>query len=411
MVRTRNRISKDGMVIIIVVLSMGINFSMNRIDVIDSKVSVTKSTSQNYTVRDRIIINNDVELAAVATSGMGTSGDPYIIADWNITSNWGGIYITGTTKHFRIEKCWINNSNGNAIALDLVPAGTASLINNFCTGYGWNGIYLRSSGSSIIANNTCTKISNGINLEDSESSIIANNTFDNKDGVGISLSDSGSSTVTNNICNDNGVDGIYLENSEFSKITDNTCNNCSIYLGDSESSDVINNTCNGNMGYGIRLWESSFSTITNNSCYDNGNGIELAYSDYSLIMWNKLRENGGFGLELSDSDNNSIHHNSFIQNGQNTSQACDDGLNNQWYDDTVLEGNYWSDYSGTGSYIIAGSADAYDLYPTGDPPDPNVSNEIDLSDFVFLLVRISLFLGILGVLAVSIFFNRRKKGF
>ena len=60
------------------------------------------------------------------------------------------------------------------------------------------------------------------------------------------------------------------------------------------------------------------------------------------IVWNTLVGNGAYGIELSDSSvNNVIHHNDFLANGQNTSQACDNGMNNQWYDETVLEGNYW----------------------------------------------------------------------
>jgi parallel beta-helix repeat protein len=385
------------------VLPLSRNISISQIRGSDLVVSVNRSTSQNYIPRASIHITTDGQLATVVTSGTGTASNPYIITGWNITSHWGAIHITGTTKHFRIEKCWINNSDGHAIFLDSVPAGTASIINNFCTNYGWNNIYLRSSGSSIIANNTCN---NGdITLEDSSSSTITNNTCN--DGS-ICLSDSGYSTITNNICNVIRNDGIILEDSEFSKITNNTCNNCSIYLSESESSTLTNNSCNGNSGYGIRLWKSSHSTMTNNSCYDNGNGIELAYSDYNLIICNKLSENSGYGLELSEfSDNNSIHHNSFIQNGQNTSQACDDGLNNQWYDDTVLEGNYWSDYNGTGSYFIAGSAGASDPYPSGEPHHPTPSG-IDLNDFFSLLVRVGLFLGILGVLAATIFLSRRR---
>ncbi|UCG00905.1 MAG: hypothetical protein JSW11_14965 [Candidatus Heimdallarchaeota archaeon] len=66
---------------------------------------------------------------------------------------------------------------------------------------------------------------------------------------------------------------------------------------------------------------------------------------------------------------------------------------------------YWSDYNGSGSYFIAGSAGTSDFYPSGGSyhPTPSV---IDLSGFFSLLVRIDLFLGILGVLAVTIFLSR-----
>jgi hypothetical protein len=118
--------------------------------------------------------------------------------------------------------------------------------------------------------------------------------------------------------------------------------------------------------------------------------------------------NGAYGIELfDDSAINIIHHNDFITNGQNTSQACDNGMNNQWYDETVLEGNYWSDYSGNGSYLIAGSAGASDPYPSLSPYRYTSSS----SSPAFpqdVLVRIGSFLVVIGLLVVVLFVNKRK---
>jgi hypothetical protein len=118
---------------------------------------------------------------------------------------------------------------------------------------------------------------------------------------------------------------------------------------------------------------------------------------------NLLAGNADFGVTVSIYSNaNSIHHNSFIGNGQNTSQAYDDGSNNIWYDETVLEGNYWSDYSGNGIYRIAGVADAIDLYPF-------TSSTAKQEDFSSAFIRVGLFLIILGFLAVSVFLARRYR--
>ncbi len=38
-------------------------------------------------------------------------------------------------------------------------------------------------------------------------------------------------------------------------------------------------------------------------------------------------------------------------------------MNNLWYVQTTQEGNYWSDYSGTGNYDIAGFAGTSDQNP------------------------------------------------
>ena len=116
--------------------------------------------------------------------------------------------------------------------------------------------------------------------------------------------------------------------------------------------------------------------------------------------------NGEYGIQLSDdSDNNAIHHNSFFANGQNNlknSQACDNGTYNLWYDETLLEGNYWSDYSGTGSYLISGSAAASDPYPF-------LTGEQVIRRYFPLLLRIGLFFFVVGLLVVVLFLIRRSK--
>lgn len=151
-------------------------------------------------------------------------------------------------------------------------------------------------------------------------------------------------TLINNVCANNNK-GIYLFNSSFVTITSNTCNN---------------------NGYGIFSWYSYSSSITNNICANNTyNGIFLDYSSSYCLSCNSLRENGGYGIFLGyDTSNHIIHHNIFLNNYlDGNSQGYDDGINSIWYDTISLEGNYWSDWSGTGDYSIDGSANSLDLYP------------------------------------------------
>jgi len=53
-------------------------------------------------------------------------------------------------------------------------------------------------------------------------------------------------------------------------------------------------------------------------------------------------------------------------------QAYDDVGGNYWYDNTTKEGNYWSNWNGSGwgtpnAYPIAGGAGACDMYPLSQP--------------------------------------------
>lgn len=394
MLRSINSLSKTRLFSAMFLLYLSIHFSPVPIRLSASLVSTIGPPSQDYIIHESIEIINDNELAAIANSGSGTANDPYIIADWNIMgSTTHGILITGTTKHFRVENCWIGSSWGYGIYVVQVASGTATIINNTSNNYYGGGIFLWGSGSSTVTNNTCNNNGrDGISLEGSGNNTLSGNTISDNADYGISLWSSGSSTLFNNTISQNGGDGIRLRVSG--------------------SSTVANNTCTNNDGDGIRLWSSDSSIVANNTCNDNGwTGISLHLSDYTSIVWNTLVGNGAYGIELCYySANNALHYNDFIRNGQYTSQAYDDGTNNTWYDDTVFEGNYWSDYSDAGSYVIAGSAGASDPYPSLSPY--RYTHEIDSSSSPAfpqdVLVRIGFFLIVSGLFVVVLFVNRRK---
>ena len=46
-----------------------------------------------------------------------------------------------------------------------------------------------------------------------------------------------------------------------------------------------------------------------------------------------------------------------------SSQAFDNGTKTKWYDATNEEGNYWSDWTGAGEYLIDGPKGSVDKYP------------------------------------------------
>jgi parallel beta-helix repeat protein len=79
-----------------------------------------------------------------------------------------------------------------------------------------------------------------------------------------------------------------------------------------------------NCSLGITVYNQSFNiqnvTLFKNSFYNNSQGICL---------------NG--------SSNNTVYHNDFVAN----SQQAYDNSSNTWYNTTLLNGNYWSDYNGS----------------------------------------------------------------
>ncbi len=326
--------------------------------------------------------------------GSGTAEDPYVIEGYNITtSSSSGIYIYGTTKFFIVRNCYVDAENYGILIWN-VTYGTVTIENNTFSNNGW-GIYLENDGSTVsdntcsynnhygiylwyssgstVANNTCSYNNwRGIMFETSGSSTVVNNTCNNNGGEGITLSSSGSSTVANNTCNNNGGKSVYLYYSDSSTVANNTCsyNDYGIWLEDSNSSTVANNTCNNNYYHGIYLDSADSSTVANNTCNNNYYyGIWLEGSSFCVVTYNLLQENGEYGIYLhSYSDNTLIHHNNLVDNNLGgTSQAYDDGNSNTWHDIETLEGNYWSDWSGTDSYAIDGAGGANDLYPLDEP--------------------------------------------
>ena len=130
---------------------------------------------------------------------------------------------------------------------------------------------------------------------------------------------------------------------------------------------------------GISLFRSSNNNITgNNISNNNRNGISLFRSNYNnIITGNNVSNNGKEGIFLWSSSNNLLFHNNLLNNSPN---AYDNNpANNNWHHPVLLEGNYWSDYtglddgSGTGKHTVAGDgigdtdiphpAGAYDFYP------------------------------------------------
>ncbi|MFX0205028.1 MAG: right-handed parallel beta-helix repeat-containing protein, partial [Candidatus Hodarchaeota archaeon] len=294
----KKRMKRSFIIYLLLVLLL---LSQNRSDIVTSQISlldsldlVNRSIAQNYTVHNPIYATNDGQLAAVASNGTGTIADPFIIADWNISGSISnGIYISGTTKYFRIENCWISNSVYHGIHIDNVISGTTSITNNTCINNNGNGIYFGYSGSTNVVNNTCNSNDGaGIYLRESANSAITNNICNNNEEGGIHLGYSTNSSLFNNICRTN-YNGINLQHSGSSTVTNNTCinNYNGIYISNSGSMIVVNNTCNTNFN-GINIGNSVSSILANNTSDNNFYGIFLVNSEFSIITNNTFVNDG-----------------------------------------------------------------------------------------------------------------------
>lgn len=209
-------------IVVIGIIVFSLNIKTSTTTSFSDENQIKEFTALALTPHGPIEILNDGDFIDYGFNGTGTIEDPYIIENYNITTNSEkGIYILGTTKHFVICNCYVD-AKTYGIWISNTAKGTVSIINNTCTNnnygiclpavgcmyYGTiyyapdschiiynileknsNGIYLGfDSDENIIHNNTFVNNSNGIYLEDgSDENIIHHNTFENNKEYGLVL--------------------------------------------------------------------------------------------------------------------------------------------------------------------------------------------------------------------------------
>ncbi len=174
-------------------------------------------------------------------------------------------------------------------------------------------------------------------------------------------------TVSNLNLTRNG-NGVLLYNTRNSKITNMSLseNKYGVHIQNSFNITITYNNCSKNW-VGILVQDSMYNNIWANTVANNEKGISLYEADNNLITENTILNNL-YGIRLFSSSFNKAFHNNIIEN---TNQV--DVINsyqNSW--DNGLEGNFWSDYTGTDAnknglgdmpYVISKlESDSYPLF-------------------------------------------------
>ncbi|MCK4545426.1 right-handed parallel beta-helix repeat-containing protein [candidate division WOR-3 bacterium] len=313
-------------------------------------------TTVDYTLRGEIYIwNDDFTVGNGVSSGTGTSGDPYIIENWEIDGSVTGygIIIEETDAYYTIRNCYVYEARDESHSA---------------------GILLSISNNATIENCTIEECDIGISIDASTNVIIdeceleSNGVVETGGGdavfTGIEIISSDNIIISSNEIINDYSESIRIWNSY----------DCII-----ESNIIFNGT-----EHGIDFSRSWDNIIRNNHISYCLNGLKaigdssgLMPVEFNTIYNNTIVNNVERGIYLYNTENNTFYFNSLIGNSENVMEYNSVLFNgayysNIWYDDlsSFKVGNYYDDYTGSD---INGDGIGEESYPITDETSDQVN--------------------------------------
>jgi parallel beta-helix repeat protein len=305
--------------------------------------------------------NNNVE---AGIHGLGRNNITVIDNICNNNDDYG-IFLHGAfNTTIKNNQCNHNDYRG----IRLFGGEFALVTSNICN-YNYMGITISGVKYCTITQNTCNFNREGVEVHwDDNYTIVNNNLNSNYWGINIYFMSNG--VIENNMINHNSGVGIRMWVCSDVRIRNNSCDNNNYGLSIYNYADwnvVTNNSFNSNQ-LGLYMYRSSNNTFLKNDISNNDHGINMWYfSKNNIFSNNTISYNQLIGIAIDhwwrpDSINSSKHnlfyHNNIINNAEQTNSSNPSG--NHWHHPILLEGNYWSDYtglddgSGMGKHAIAG---------------------------------------------------------
>ena len=211
--------------------------------------------------------------------------------------------------------------------------------------------------------------------------IIVNDYFE---GIGIFYSPN--CTLTNVIIENSKSGGIYIIESDNVTVAHSRIygSRYGIWISSSDNYIFDSNRIHDNSEHSLYIRDTFYGTVRNNFIQSNGDALELyvvnyleivnntiigsktdgIYMDFTsgvVVIDNRIYGNVGYGLYVGSYALLSEIYNNMIGFNEQRN-AIDNGYFNEW-DNGAGTGNVWSDYSGTGTYLISGMG--VDNYPRG----------------------------------------------
>ncbi len=281
--------------------------------------------------------------------------DYFTVIDSNVSGNgYAGFLIENSHNGlYEGNSVFDNGEEGFVMSV----TNSVTMIQNMIYDNGEEGIYFSEPQYGVFSYNTIyNNTYDGIDFDTGSDCVLeANNVF----GNGWTKFDLGATG-----------DGILIEYTDNCSVIGNTVYNNSMHgieLGGSTNAIIHDNTVYGNFGVegecGISVGDSDFCNITSNVVYNNTeNGIYIYQSDDCIVSHNIVYENSFNGIYLSSCNRTLLFYNDLGWNPTNALDIASPTRENYW--DNGIVGNWWSDYNGTGTYNITGSAGSVDMYPS-----------------------------------------------
>lgn len=279
-----------------------------------------------------IVISGDADFALKAASekwsGLGTTADPYIIANYDInSSSLSGIRISNTKVHFTISDITAHSSSHGYVGIRLCNVANGRIENSVMTGNQY-GIYIVDSNHIEISDcAVSSSSSNGIYLKSCKNMLIEGCQILNNGNNGIQILSCIDTAIASSNSSSNGWSGIY------SSLTGNISVTGGHYL-----SNLMN---------GIYLVKSPDADISGAAFSDNSQrGIYLINCNDTMLVGCKVNSNHQHGIHLSSCLNINL-------SGSDISSNLWDGIYARLCGNTTVN-SCWTNYSGMYGIYLSG---------------------------------------------------------
>ncbi|MGY5853004.1 MAG: right-handed parallel beta-helix repeat-containing protein [Candidatus Thorarchaeota archaeon] len=372
--------------IIIVVLS---SLFMTSLGSFDSHIIISNTHGvASYEEAAPFMITHNDNFTDFGFTGLGTQENPYTLENVEIIDEYGCVQIVNTTAHFEIKDSQFLGLEGSmapSIAMSFMNVSNA-ILDNCTIGYVMNGMQIMLSENitfrdcifhdiyptSLVVGEVsnlsilgCDFIDAGmvIDVSSSEGVLIEDSyMFD------VSGTVSYSPGVTIRGCTMiNGGQGFYFFQENCSVIDCTIIGNNYAIVGEMYAANLnVTNNLIVDCGYGITMYGgASGAFIYNNTLHHNDNAMIWSGNSRNCTTMNNIFYKNLYAIMIGGSTPR-YGPNLFVHNiiAWNEYPVMSYAINGSDWDDGV-NGNFWSRYSGTGVYVIAGSVSDVDNHPMG----------------------------------------------